>query len=87
MWLGPWGVVLAAFWAAIAGGVLAVAVSAQHGYLGRAARNLWTMAAVWRATGIAPVAGLTLAEARAPRLAYAVPIAIGAVVALWHQGR
>ena len=37
----------------------------------------------WRVMGIRPVDELTLEGARGPRLAYAVPIAIGTLVTLW----
>jgi prepilin peptidase CpaA len=85
-WLGPLGALHAALWAALAGGVLAVVVALSSGYLSEAIRNLLAMVAVWRTVGPSPIAGVTLTESRGPRLAYAVPIGIGALVALWIGG-
>jgi len=84
-WLGPIEAVWLAIFASMAGGVLAVIVSAYHGYLRQAGSNIWLMLTHWRAAGIQPVAGLTLHDARGPRLAYAVPIAIGLVGTLWRS--
>jgi prepilin peptidase CpaA len=84
-WLGPEGVLVAALSAAILGGVMALLVAAAHGYLGRALRNVAKILNVWRVTGPRRVEGLTLDDAPGPRLAYAVPIAAGAVVALFWR--
>lgn len=81
-WLGPIGVFWAACWSAIAGGVAAVLISLWTGYLGTALRNLTAAVAVWRTVGPSPIPDLTLASGRGPRLAYAVPIAVGALLAL-----
>jgi prepilin peptidase CpaA len=82
-WIGPMGALQAALWASLAGGVLAVIVAISSGYLREAVRNLFAMVAVWRTVGPSPISDVTLAESRGPRLAYAVPIGIGAIVALW----
>jgi len=82
-WLGPSQVAIAALATSFAGGVIALAVALGHGYLKTACRNLWMLLTHWRVTGIRPVDELTLDGARGPRLAYAVPIAIGTLVALW----
>jgi hypothetical protein len=37
----------------------------------------------WRVAGLRPVPGLTLRDGHAPRLAYAVPIALGVLCTLW----
>ena len=37
----------------------------------------------WRISGIQPLPAVTLEGGRGPRLAYAVPIAIGTVTTLW----
>lgn len=84
-WLGPADTVWLAIFASVAGGVMAVIVSVYYGYLRQAASNVWLMLMHWRAAGIKPVPGLTLRDARAPRLAYAVPIAIGLVGTLWRS--
>ena len=82
-WLGPIGAVKAAVCAALAGGILAVMVAVGGGYLREAFRNLSAMAWVWRTVGPSPIPEMTLARSRGPRLAYAVPIGIGALAALW----
>jgi len=82
-WLGPITVLWAAIYASLVGGVMALVVAALHGYLADAFRNLAVVALIWRGGGQAPLAGLTLADSRGPRLAYAVPIGIGALLAFW----
>jgi prepilin peptidase CpaA len=84
-WLGPVGVLWAALWASLAGGALALVIGARRGYLREAFRNLAVMVGVWRIVGPSPVAGITLSESRGPRLAFAVPIGIGALLALWRN--
>ena len=86
-WLGPLGALQTALWASLAGGLLAVVVAISRGYLSAALRNLSALLGVWRAVGPSPIPELTLTESHGPRLAYALPIGIGALVALWlgHQ--
>lgn len=84
-WLGPVTVLWAAIYASLAGGVMALVVGAIRGYLPDAFRNLAVVALVWGGGGKSPFAGLTLAESRGPRLAYAVPIGIGALLAFWFN--
>ena len=84
-WLGPSETVWLAIFAAMAGGVLGIVVALGRGYLGTAFRNLWVMLTHWRVSGIQPVPGLTLTDSKAPRLAYAVPIAAGLVITLWRH--
>jgi prepilin peptidase CpaA len=84
-WLGPMETVWLALFSSIAGGVIALIVSLYHGYLRQALTNVWMMLLTWRTSGIQPVSGLTLRDATAPRLAYAVPIAIGLVCTLWRR--
>ena len=81
--LGPIGTLWAALWGSLVGGVLALAVGAAHGYLLEAFRNLGAMVGVWRTAGSSPIRGLTLGDTRGPRIAYAMPISAGAVLALW----
>jgi len=82
-WLGP----VIAFWAAlytmIVGGVMALALAVATGYLRQALTNLSLLLMHWRVHGIRPLSEITLAEARSPRLPYALPITVGTVVALW----
>jgi prepilin peptidase CpaA len=82
-WLGPVAIVLTALYAAIAGGVMAVVVGLFHSYLRTAFRNLGRLLWSWWLGGVRPVPDLTLEEARGPRLAYALPITVGAMVMLW----
>ena len=84
-WLGPMGVLWAAMWASLAGGVLALVIASWRGYLLEALRNVGAMVGVWRVVGPSPVAGMTLRDSRGPRLAYALPIGIGALLALWRS--
>ena len=82
-WLGPVDAIYLAFFSSLAGGVAALVVSLKRGYGRLAVSNIWLMLAHWRVVGLRPVPGLTLRDSRAPRLAYAVPIAIGALCTLW----
>lgn len=82
-WLGPWEVAMAALAASVAGGVIALAVAVGHGYLRTAARNVWMLLMYWRVMGIRPLHEVTLHGTQGPRLAYAVPIAVGTGVTLW----
>jgi prepilin peptidase CpaA len=82
-WLGPWLVAWAAAFGGIAGGVLAVIVALGHGYLRQAFRNLGSLLWHWSLVGVKPLPDLTLERAKGPRLAYALPITIGMVAALW----
>ena len=82
-WLGPVTVFWLAVYAALAGGLLAVALTLYSGYLRQALNNLGGALLYWRTAGPGPVPGLTLASAKGPRLAYALPIFVGMVAALW----
>jgi prepilin peptidase CpaA len=82
-WLGPEGALWAGLYAGLAGGPLALIVSAARGYLKQSFVNLWCLLTFWRISGVQPMAGLTLRTAASPRLPYALPIAVGAVVTLW----
>ena len=82
-WLGPLPVAWVALVTTIAGGVVALVVSLAHGYLRTAVTNLLMLLMHWRISGIQPLPAVTLEGGRGPRLAYAVPIAIGTVTTLW----
>ena len=84
-WLGPLDTLYLAVFASIAGGTIAVLVSLSCGYLRQAFSNIFLMLMHWRVVGPRPVPGLTLRDTRAPRLAYAIPIAIGALCTLWRH--
>jgi prepilin peptidase CpaA len=84
-WLGPMPTVMVAFYSTLAGGLMALAVALRAGYLRQAIRNMSLMARFWLTVGFQPVEGLTLEQARAPRLAYAAPVLAGLLVTLWLQ--
>jgi len=81
-WLGPGQVAIVALATSLAGGVLAVVVALAYGYLRKALTNLYLLLAHWRVMGVSPLPAVTLEQASGPRLAYALPIAIGTVVTL-----
>jgi prepilin peptidase CpaA len=82
-WLGPGPTVWVALFSSIAGGVMGLAVSLLSGYLTQALVNISWMFRFWRASGPRPVPEVTLATHKGPRLAYAVPVFAGLMVALW----
>jgi prepilin peptidase CpaA len=82
-WLGPAQVVVVALATSIAGGVLAITVALLHGYLKTALTNVRALLTHWRVMGVRPLPAVTLEGTEGPRLAYAVPVAIGTVVTLW----
>ena len=82
-WLGPMGALWAALYAGLVGGPLALVVAASSGYVKQSFANLWGLLMFWRVMGIRPLPDLTLRTAKSPRLPYAVPIAVGAGLALW----
>jgi prepilin peptidase CpaA len=82
-WLGPTYTFWLALYAGVGGLVLAVLFSLATGYLRTALRNVAVLLIFWHANGVRPLPELTLAEGTGPRLAYALPILAGTVVALW----
>lgn len=84
-WLGPGDVLWLAIYTSLAGGALGVAVALRRRYLRTALRNIRGLVQYWRAEGLRPAPGLTLDDADAPRLAYAIPILAGTLVTLWLQ--
>jgi prepilin peptidase CpaA len=84
-WLGPLMAFRIGLWSALAGGLLAIVVALAHGYAGQARRNIWLLLTHWRVSGITPVDSLTLDKGTGPRLAYAVPLMVGLMVALWTR--
>jgi prepilin peptidase CpaA len=83
-WLGPWPAVYVALYTALAGGVMAIALALAHGYARTAFRNLGYILASWR-VGIRTVPGMTLDDAPGPKLAYALPVAVGTSLTLWFR--
>ena len=84
-WLGPLQVVIAALATSISGGVIAVVVALFYGYLRQALSNLYLLFMHWRMAGVRPLEQVTLRGTTGPRLAYALPIAIGTMVTLWLE--
>jgi prepilin peptidase CpaA len=84
-WLGPATVVYAALYAAIAGAIFALALAAAQGCLRQTFTNVQLLLIHWRVAGLTPHPELNLATATSPRLAYAVPILVGTMAALWLQ--
>jgi len=82
-WVGPGSAVWLALYAGLAGGPLAIAVSLARGYLRQSFTNLWHLLMFWRIAGVRPMPSLTLQTANSPRLPYALPIAVGAVMVIW----
>jgi prepilin peptidase CpaA len=82
-WLGPAQVIWVALLTSVAGGVLGLAVAFSYGYGLTAIRNVKALLLHWRVFGVRPLPQVTLEAAKGPRLAYAVPIAIGTMVTLW----
>jgi len=82
-WLGPGQVATVALATSIVGGVVAVVVAVAHGYLRKALTNIYVVLVQWRIAGVRPLPAVTLEKTSGPKLAYAVPIAIGTVVTLW----
>jgi prepilin peptidase CpaA len=82
-WLGPGTTVWLALWSAIAGGPLAVIVALSSGYLKKAFVNVGSLLMFWRVAGLKPHPALNLQTPGAPRLPYALPIAVGLMVTLW----
>jgi prepilin peptidase CpaA len=82
-WLGPANVIWLALYAGVAGGVMAVVVAAYHGYLRTALRNIWFLLQHWTVNGVRPLDDVSLEGSSGPRLAYALPIFAGLVLATW----
>ena len=84
-WLGPLMALRIGVWSAVAGGVLAIVVALVHGYAGQGLRNIRLLLTHWRVSGVKPLDPLTLDKGTGPRLAYAVPLMVGLMVALWTR--
>jgi prepilin peptidase CpaA len=82
-WVGPAAVVWVALYGAIAGGLIAVVLALLHGYLRVLLRNVGLLLIHWRVNGVRPLTALTLQGGQGPRLAYAVPIAVGVACTRW----
>jgi prepilin peptidase CpaA len=85
-WVGPGVAVWVGLWAALAGGPMALLVAFAAGYVKQAFANVGSLLMFWRVAGLRPHPALNLQTPGAPRLPYALPIAVGLMVALWRQG-
>lgn len=82
-WLGVWNALYLAVLTGIAGGVMALIVVFVRRSMRDTGRNLRVLLTTWRIGGLRPVPGLTLDTSPGPKLAYAIPIAVGAMATLW----
>jgi prepilin peptidase CpaA len=82
-WLGPMSAIWLGLYAGVAGFCMAIIVAAYHGYLRTAFRNVWFLLQHWTVNGIRPLEEISLEGSSGPRLAYALPIFAGLLVATW----
>lgn len=82
-WVGAEQVVWVALYSCIAGGLVALVMVAAAGRFRQTAAGLFVMFAHWQVKGPSSVPGMTLKDSTGPRLAYAIPIALGTMVTLW----
>ena len=82
-WLGPAGALYLAFFTGAVGGLMAVIVVLGRGVFKQTFVNLWVLFLFWKGAGLKPMPSLTLESSVSPRLAYALPIAVGALTTLW----
>jgi prepilin peptidase CpaA len=82
-WLGPADALWLVLYTGVAGGVMALVVSAFYGYLGTAVQNIKLLLCHWRVAGIQSVPEITLEGSGGPKLAYAFPILMGLVATVW----
>ena len=84
-WLGPSNALWLALYAGCAGFVMSVVVAAYYGYLRTALRNIWFLLQHWTVNGVRPLDEVSLEGSSGPRLAYALPIFAGLVLATWRH--
>jgi prepilin peptidase CpaA len=82
-WLGPGNAVWLALYTGVAGFVMALMVASYCGYLRKACSNVWFLLQHWTVNGIRPLEDVSLEGSSGPRLAYALPIFAGLVMAIW----
>ena len=82
-WLGPSMALWTALFAALAGGAMAIVVALATGYLRAAVDNVYLLLSHFWVAGVRPHPELTLERGKGPRLPYALPIAAGALAAMW----
>ena len=84
-WLGPAALLSLAFYTAIAGGVMALFVIVWKRRLAVTFANLWLLLCHWHVGGVRPLAEISLDNPNTARLAYGVPIAVGAMLTIWRH--
>jgi len=84
-WIGWSPILWTALYGSVAGGILAIIVGLNHGYLRQAFSNVAGLFLVWWVQGVRPVQELTLEHGHGPRLPYALPIFAGLVTTLWRH--
>jgi prepilin peptidase CpaA len=83
-WLGSVSASLyLACFTALAGGAMALVVMLSRRYVRQGFGNLGRLLVFWGTSGLRPLPELTLEQSRGPKLAYALPIAVGALTTLW----
>ena len=82
-WLGPANAMWLGLYAGVAGLVMALVVAVYSGYLRKALSNVWFLLQHWTVNGIRPLEDISLEGSSGPRLAYALPIFAGLVMAIW----
>ena len=82
-WLGPLDVFYAALYTGIAGAALAIVIMYTHRCARQTLSNLNMLLLHWRVAGVTTLAPLTLETSTSPKLAYALPMMIGTVMAAW----
>jgi prepilin peptidase CpaA len=74
-----------ALYGSLAGGMLALIVALRKRYLRQAISNVRMLATYWWVEGVKPFPALTIESAQSLRLPYALAIAAGLAVTLWHR--
>ena len=82
-WVGPVELLTLTFYTAIVGGVMALIVVIWKRRLAETFGNVGLLLCTWRVGGVKPVTELSLDNKNSARLAYGVPIAIGALLTIW----
>jgi prepilin peptidase CpaA len=82
-WLGPQQTLMAAAATTILGAIAALIVVLARRRLSNTLANLYGLLAFWMVRGLRPQPGMTLATADSLRLAYALPITMGALATIW----
>ena len=82
-WIGPASLLSLTFYTAMAGGVMALIVVLWQRKLAVTFQNIWLLLCHWRAVGVKPSPVLSLENQNSAKLAYGLPIAVGAMVTIW----